>query len=97
MEQELLTEQIQLQRRLVRQLRLLNTWIGIFGLIIAAVLIVFVFFIYTAVTYVHDASTSISNIQTKTDNALDLQKQLCSGSSTFNSLIKNQTDVCKSE
>lgn len=74
MEQELLQEQIKLQRKLVRQLRLLNAWIGIFGLIIAAVLIVFVFFIYKAVTYVHDASTSISNIQTKADNALDLQK-----------------------
>lgn len=95
MEQQLLEEQIQLQRKLIRQLRLMNIWITLFGVILSVVLIVFVFFIYKAVSYVHTASDNISNIENKTSSTLDVQQQLCKDNSAFSAVIKDQTSICK--
>jgi hypothetical protein len=83
-----------LLRQLIRQLRILNIWITIVGTLILASIIICIYLLFKVVTFVHDTSQKITNIQDKTTQSLNVQKQLCS-SKTIGSLLENRSSICK--
>jgi cell division protein FtsL len=76
-----------LTRKLIRQLRWLNFIVTFFGLLIVATLIVAAVLISRAVSDIHKAQNSISNLQENTT------QQLCD--SGAGSLLKNYTSSCQ--
>lgn len=82
-----------LLRQLVRQMKILNIWITVFGTIILAALLVCLYLIFKVVTFVQDTSTKLNTIQENTRNTLNVQQQICK-SDTFSDLLKNR-DYCR--
>lgn len=81
----------QLQRQLVRQLKIMNFWITFFGTIILVSLLVMGFLIFKMVTFVRSTEQKITNFQTKTTETLNVKDDLCR-----NNLLKGSA-YCKNQ
>jgi predicted PurR-regulated permease PerM len=80
-------------KQLTRQLKLLNIWISIFGVLFLAGFVVMGIFIYKVVTLTDNVSNKFDNLQQKTEQTLDLQKQICQ-TKTAATLLQKATDIC---
>ena len=80
---------IDLQKQLVRQLRLLNFWITTFGVLLLLALGVIGFLLYQTVMFVKTTSDSIANIKQQTSQTLDIKSQACSGNDAFANLLRS--------
>jgi CHASE3 domain sensor protein len=78
---------------LVRQLKILNFWITLFGVSILIALVILGVLLYKIVTYVNDTRKHLVELQQKTSQTLDVKQQLCD-SKTGAALLKG-TDACK--
>ena len=83
----------QLIRQLTRQLKLLNFWITFFGVLFLVAFIIIGVLIYKVVTFTQDTADKINDLQTKTQQTLDVQKKICD-SDTISSLLNKKTGVC---
>lgn len=83
-----------LLKQLVRQLRLLNIWISIFGTLILVTLAVLGYFVFKIVTFVNDTNTKINNFTTQTKDTLDVKGQVCE-SDGIGGFLRDKTGVCK--
>jgi hypothetical protein len=83
-----------LLKQLVRQLRILNIWITVFGSLILAVLLVLGYFVFKLVTFVNDTNKKVEHLTTQTRDALDFKSKVCS-SDSFGSFLQGRTDLCK--
>jgi hypothetical protein len=81
-------------KQLVRQLKIMNLWISIFGTLILAVLLVLGYLVFRVVTFVHDTNQKIENISTQTKESLDFKTKICDSDSIGN-LLTSKTDICK--
>jgi hypothetical protein len=84
----------QLTKQLIRQLKILNIWLAVFGVTMIIGFIVLGLLIFKIVTFMQDASDKINNLEQRTQKVLNTQKELCD-SSTVGTFIKRNTDVCK--
>lgn len=82
-----------LTKQLVKQLKILNFWIRLFGVLVLITLAILGFMLYKIVTFVHDTEQKVSDLQQKTTQTLDVQRRLCN-SRTGTTLLQN-TDICK--
>ena len=82
-----------LQQQLVRQLKLLNFWITLFGTILVVSLLVLGFLLFKLITYVQDTADKVNNFQQQTQENLNLKKQVC-GNDRLSSLLDKKTEVC---
>jgi hypothetical protein len=83
-----------LLKQLVRQMKILNLWISVFGTLILTALIICIYFVFKVVTFVQDTSNKLNSIQENTQNTLNVQKQLC-GSDAIGGFLNNRSDYCK--
>ncbi len=83
-----------LLKQLVRQLRILNIWITIFGSLILAALLILGYFVFKIVTFVNDTNTKIDNFTTQTKETLDVKGQVCE-SDGVGGFLRDKTGVCK--
>lgn len=67
----------ELERKLLRQLRISNIFMGIIALFILVMFAVTAFLVWTVVTFTNDIRNKVENIQTQTENTLDVRQQLC--------------------
>jgi uncharacterized membrane protein YjgN (DUF898 family) len=81
-------------RQLTRQLKLLNFWITFFGVLFLACFLILGVLIYKVVSFTHDATSKMNDLQQKTSQTLNVQKQLCD-TKNIGSLLQKETDVCK--
>lgn len=79
----------QLARRLLRQIKILNFIIITFAVIFVSVFAVAGIFAYKAVQEVRDAKNSLNSVQTKANDALNVQDELCASA-----LVRSQTELC---
>jgi hypothetical protein len=79
---------------LVRQLRIMNIWISIFGTLILVVLAVLGVMVYKVVTFVNDTNTKIDNITTQTKETLDFKQRFCE-TEGVGGFLRDRTDACK--
>lgn len=73
-----------LARQLIRQLKLLNFWITLFGVITLIALAVIGFFMYQTYRTIDDARQKIDN----TRQQLDVQQQICEGEGSFSDFVR---------
>lgn len=85
----------QLQRQLIRQLKLLNFWITTFGVLFLIVLGIILFMLFQTVMFVRDTGDKIQAAQTQARDAVDVKKQVCEGDGGFSNFIRSSTDACK--
>lgn len=83
-----------LARQLTRQLKLLNFWIRLFGIMMLIGFIIIGILIYKVITFTHNVENKFTSLQQKTEQTLNVQKQVCD-SSTFGNLLKKDTGACK--
>lgn len=83
-----------LARKLSRQLKLLNFLIVFFALVFMAVFAVAGIFAYGALQEVRDAKGTLTSLQGKTEDTLNVRSELCDSSGTLSALLKSQSDVC---
>lgn len=79
----------QLTRQLVRQLKIINFWITLFGSIIVITLLILGYLVFKVVTFVHSTEQKVSDLQKKTTQSLNVKDDLCK-----NSLLKG-SGYCK--
>jgi cell division protein FtsX len=61
-----------LQRQLVRQLRILNVWMTFLSLMVIATLVIMGYVAFKVVTFVHDTTQKIDNVQTQVKSNFDI-------------------------
>lgn len=83
-----------LLKQLVRQLRVMNIWISIFGTLILATLIVLGFLVFKVVNFVNDTNQKIENIKTQTQETLDFKAKVC-GTQSVGGFLQGSTNICK--
>jgi CBS domain containing-hemolysin-like protein len=83
-----------LLRQLVRQLKLMNLWIATFGVLILISLAIVGILLFKAITFLHDATTKLTDTQQKVSQSLDVKQQVCANKS-ISSLIGQGSNLCK--
>jgi hypothetical protein len=83
-----------LLKQLVRQLRIMNIWISIFGSLILITLVVLGVLVFKVVSFVNDTNQKIENITTQTQQNLDFKSKVCN-SDSLGSLLQSKTEVCE--
>ncbi|MDQ2973363.1 MAG: hypothetical protein M3Q79_02690 [bacterium] len=84
-----------LQKQLVKQLKILNFWVRFFGAIVMVCLIVVGYLLFRVAWFIKDTNDKFTTLQQQTTGQLDVKKQVCDGSGSFNDFVKNNTDACR--
>lgn len=78
-----------LQRQLVRQLKILNFWITTFGVLFLIALGIIGFFLFQTVMFIKSTNDSIQNLKQSTTERLDVKKQVCDGDDAFSKFVRS--------
>ncbi len=84
----------QLQKQLIRQLKILNFWITTLGVLLLGGLIAVAFLLFQIISAVQSTADRIQNLQDETSKRLDVQQQLCQGNSNLSGFLRGQ-DLCQ--
>ncbi len=68
-----------MMRRINRQLRAIKVMLGFFTLMFIAMIAILGFIAWKVVTFTQDVNEKITNIQTTTEQKLDIKSDLCKG------------------
>jgi hypothetical protein len=79
--------------QLIRQLKIINFWISVFGTLILAVLLVLGYLVFKVVTFVDNTNKKIDSISQQTKESLDFKAKLCSTNSV-GGFLADKTKVC---
>lgn len=79
--------------QLVKQLKIINFWIRLFGILVLATLLILGYLLFRIITYIQDTQHKIESFQQKTSQTLDVQQHLCN--TKAGSSILQKTDACK--
>ena len=84
-----------LAKQVLRQLRILNTFLITFAVIFMVFFLVAGIFVYKAVQEVRQAKESLTTLQSKVEGSINLKSQICDSSSSASELLKNRSSVCE--
>ena len=82
----------ELQKQLVRQLKILNFWITLFGTAVIICAGIIGVLLFKTFTFVERTSNKLNDIEQKTVQALNVKDKLCASSS----LLENR-DFCSND
>ena len=82
-----------LLKQLVRQMKILNFWITFFGTLFLITLLIGGILLFKIVIFVHHTEQSIQNLEQKTSDSLNAQKQIC-GNDTIKGLLSKTSNYC---
>lgn len=82
-----------IERQLVKQLKILNFWITTFGILMLIALGIIGFFLFQTVMFVKSTSDNITDFQQTTTQKLDVKSQVCDGNDAFSNFVKS-TGAC---
>lgn len=83
-----------LLKQLLRQVKILNFWISVVGVLVLVSLAICGFLLFKVVTFVQDTRDSVNNLQQRTEDTLNVRKQICE-SDSVGSLFQDRSDLCK--
>ncbi|HYH75348.1 MAG TPA: hypothetical protein VD735_05305 [Candidatus Saccharimonadales bacterium] len=72
----------QLARQLTRQLKILNTWLMLLTGVFVISMVIIGVLLFKVVTFVNDTRNRITDVQTKAEDSLNIQKKLCDDDGT---------------
>lgn len=78
----------ELERKILRQLKLLNIWVSIFGTLLLVTLGIIGFLMFQAAMFVKDAGDKVTNFQQTTTEKLDVKAQVCGGNDGFADFVR---------
>lgn len=85
----------QLLKQLVRQMKIMNFWITLFGSLFLVAILVAGFLLWQLVTFINETNRKIDTIKTQTSDSLNVKKQACEGSNDFSKWLQHSTEACK--
>lgn len=85
----------QLQKQLVRQLKIINFWISFYGIIMIIIMGFVLYMIIQMVMFVQDTNRRIESLKSGVTDSVNVQKQACDGTGAFSDLLRDKTDLCK--
>ncbi len=83
-----------LLRQLVRQLKIINFWISLYGGLLLLVLGIILYMIFQVVTFVRDTNQRIDEVRSNVSDSVNIQKQACESTGGFGDFLRANTDVC---
>lgn len=69
-----------LQRQLIKQLKLLNFWITFFGVFFVVTLVVLGFMLFQLISFMQDTADKFETLQRETRQSLDVKQKICNDS-----------------
>jgi hypothetical protein len=84
-----------LTAQLVRQLKIMNFWISVFGVLFLATLGVIIFMLWQMVSFVQDTNERIDALRTSASDSVNVEKRICESDSAFADAIKSRTSLCE--
>lgn len=79
----------QLQKQLIKQLKIINFWITFFGTIVVVSLLIVGVLLFKMISFVRSTEQKITDFQTKTSQTLNVKDDICR-----NNLLKDSS-YCK--
>ncbi len=84
-----------LARQLLRQLKIINTFMIALAVIFLTFFIITGVVVYKVAREVHDAKNSINSLQTKLQSNIDVKSKLCDTNGSVSNLLKDQSKICE--
>ncbi len=84
----------ELQKQLIKQLKVLNFWIRFFGSLVLITLLIMGFLVFKLVWFVKQTNDKFTSLQQQTAEKLDIKSQVCSGTNSFSEFIQKSTNAC---
>ena len=82
-------------KQLIRQLKIMNVWITLFGSLLVVGLIVMAILLFQLIGFIQDTNDKIESVKTQTSDSLNLKKQVCEGEGGISGFFKESTEVCQ--
>jgi hypothetical protein len=82
-----------LARQLERQLKIVNRWLKLLGLLFLIWFVVLGVLVFKVASYARTANSKINSLEQKATAGVNAQQKLCS-SSTIRSYLQDDTGVC---
>ncbi len=76
------------EKQLLKQLKILNFWITLFGILFLIILGIIGFFMYQTAMFVRDTSKRVSDFQQSTTQSIDVKSQVCSKNDSLADFLK---------
>ncbi len=76
------------EKQLLKQLKILNFWITLFGILFLIILGIIGFFMYQTAMFVRDTSERVSDFQQSTTQSIDVKSQVCSKNDSLADFLK---------
>lgn len=84
----------QLLKQLVRQMKILNFWVSIFGGLFLIALFIVAFLIWQMVSFAHQTNQKIDWLKNSAADSLNVKKQTCEGDNDFSEWVQTNTKAC---
>jgi len=84
----------QLAKQLIRQIKILNFWVTLFGSLFLITLIIAGFLLWQLVSFINQTNEKLDAIKSQTTDSLNIKKQTCEADNSFSDFIKNNTRAC---
>lgn len=78
-----------LLKQLIRQLKILNIWISLFGTMMILAIIVVAVLLYQLMSFLGETNRKLDSVKSGVPSATDLQKEACSGDSSLGRFFRN--------
>lgn len=83
----------ELLKQLLRQMKIMNFWVTLFGTIVVIAIITLATLIYQVVQVIDRTNTQINNVKTEISQSADVKKQVCDGDGKFAMFLRS-SGVC---
>lgn len=83
------------ERKILRQLKFLNFWMALFGTLLITFIIGTAFVGYQLLSFANKTTQQINEFKQTTTQKLDVKSQVCGGTDSFSSYLRNNTTACQ--
>ncbi len=83
-----------LLKQLVRQMKILNIWVSLFGGLVVIGLLVMGFLMYQVVMFVQETNSKIENVKDGISSSVDVKGKACNGDGTVTTFLRENTATC---
>lgn len=84
-----------LQRQLLRQLKLINFWISLYGAIMVITIAIIAYMLFQMMAFARDTNDRIDSLKSSVSDSVNVTSKACGGSGPVTDWLKSQTDFCQ--
>lgn len=84
----------ELLKQLVRQMKIMNFWVTLFGTITIIAIIALAILIFQVVQVINKTNDQLTQVKTELAQSVDVKKQLCDGDNNLTTFL-NKAGACK--